>query len=292
MKFDREDKNGKLVSLCYDFALIIHGDPKKSVDALASAVALVNERLGKPFRWFSTGNAKSKSPTDSDTVNHLLNDLAAHDFKKNAIFGFRLHSGTGSKDAHTPAIDLQCDAIGKDKHSIIRFAFPNADIKAIYGLILELAELIPFSWGLAGYGLYYDVMDTTRRKKFFNEYPGWLKRFQGLIHADFADYAMVSFKGVADVNWLTFIGASNAGAIGADTDATYPNVLRFSHGGLLLQADEVPILGDINRRESLEKYQAVGALVSPISITSRQANNVWIDGLSEDDMGPWLRRFF
>lgn len=297
---EKTDKHGVVIAPVYDFALILHGDPAGVAGALADLVARIDGDLGHPFRWYSTGDMKAKAELDATRLSELMDALRGHDFRKQAVFGFRLHSGGAAKDVRAPGLDLQCDAIGKDKHSIFRVALPldamDGDADRICAWFCGLAESLPFAWGIAGYGLFWNVMDTLRARQFQDVYPGWLKRFKGLMHGDVSDLAMASFKGVVDVNWLTFVGAKFAGKLDgaplASAVADEGELIGLGDAGIAIRAAPAPLLGDTNRRETVVPYEKVASAVAPVAISQRVANNVWVEGLPEDDMGTWLRRLF
>jgi hypothetical protein len=124
-----------------------------------------------------------------------------------------------------------------------------------------------------------------------------LRRHPGLGYGKPVSITNASEMGLAVVSWLTLLGPGLTAALGGgDALARHApaevGVLPLSQGGAMLCAGEAPALGDVNRRDPLPAYQAVGRMVAPVVAPDEALDEVAVDGMQGDDAYEWFRRFF
>jgi hypothetical protein len=131
-------------------------------------------------------------------------------------------------------------------------------------LVAELA----FHSGHGGYAVSWDFLgryaSTSRRamRALSTRFPGI-----ELPHVA-ATLAAIPF-GIKRMNWLTFLGAplierlGGTGRLNDQLGRPDASVEELKHGVMITAGNE-PGVGDVNRREVLEPYHAVGAALAPI----------------------------
>ncbi|MHB2264868.1 type VI immunity family protein [Aliihoeflea sp. PC F10.4] len=128
-----------------------------------------------------------------------------------------------------------------------------------------------------------------------------LKRFPGL---DFSDPGMflveasaADVTSIKSINWLTVLGDDALAKLGgpdAVAQKLGPTCQVHSYpGGAILQAGDVPQLGDRNRAIVLDEYRRVAELVRPIRFSAYK-RGLFVLGGGEDEREEtrkWLQRF-
>lgn len=128
-----------------------------------------------------------------------------------------------------------------------------------------------------------------------------LNRFLGL---DFSDPGMFLVEAseaddtsIKSINWLTVLGGdglARLGGIEAIMQRLGPTCEVIHYwGGVVIQAGDMPQLGDCNRGTILEEYRRVADVVRPIRFTAYK-RGLFVLGSNEDERDEtrkWLQRF-
>jgi hypothetical protein len=177
------------------------------------------------------------------------------------------------------------------KASFVRceFAF-DVGPQFLRGLAERFMERTDFLSGYAGYFLQGRPGPRHGRES-YNRIFALARRYWGCEAMD-TDLSAAQMKnGYKCVNWLTLIGEpfrtkfptqiAKAKSVAHDVFET--------RTGVLLQAGELPILGDQNRLVNMDGYTAVAQALLPLQIKDHEAfgGDRWTD----QNTMQWLRRF-
>ena len=176
----------------------------------------------------------------------------------------------------------------KGAASFFRFEFPwNVEQDEVRRLAVDVARLIPFENGFAGYFLKPSIV----RAASYDQMYAICQRFWG-VEAWNLDVAVeYVLDGFADVNWLTFIGESLRSRAPEAVEEAKRVAVSFdetSHG-VVLQAAERAQLGDRNRQEALPGHVAIAQALLPLQVQTFGSfgGTQW----DEDNSMRYLRRF-
>jgi len=113
-----------------------------------------------------------------------------------------------------------------------------------------------------------------------------------LVEASAADVTSIK-----SINWLTVLGDDALAKLGGSeviAQKLGPTCeIRPYRGGLIIQAGDVPQLGDRNRAIVLDEYRRVSELVRPIRFSAYK-RGLFVLGGGEDEREEtrkWLQRF-
>ena len=102
-------------------------------------------------------------------------------------------------------------------------------------------------------------------------------------------------EGMKCINWLTFIGTKGVAALGgsealASAVGAGGTVIPMSPG-VVVQAGDIPKLGDVNRQEDLSAYFTVGHALAPFRAVKHPAI-FGAGGIPDEAVtNAWLARF-
>ena len=295
-KFTISQDNNRLITPCLTLILYASAHPREIKPGLQASFDAMLGWVGDGFKWYAMGNMKCQRAIEQDTLSQIQTRIKEHNFDKNPVLGIRMNSGNTREDNVSPAIDTESVAIKTvPPRNFIRLSFPVdrfiEGLQPFADICWQLAKLYPFSSGYAGYGLYWHVPDTVSFREVRSSYRSWLLNYPGFIHGD--DFANAAIEGIADVNWLTFVGSAyldKLGGISAIRDQLPKTVTpeEIPGKGIVLRAGETPRLGDLTQGESVHAYGVIGDLLAPY----RSRMICWkIPGCSKDT-SPALKRTY
>jgi hypothetical protein len=163
----------------------------------------------------------------------------------------------------------------------------------------ELGDLLPYLCGHVGYSLetspYFEMEAYQQAYSLAMRYPGVN------IASHHATWPLRELRGVETVNWLTFVGKTPLKALGGDDKLR--QLLRRSpeirvletKNGVIVQAGEGPLLGDVNRGDNLplyrHVYQALKPVIEPVSRRFRPLSMGMVVEEDAEKTLRWLSRF-
>lgn len=257
------------------------------------------EAFGDRLAVYRTGDMKRFRPFDVKSLegpSHWFSDPALLATK---LLGFEAHAGATGRDIAAPAIDISLMGNFDPQRYVFRMVLP-VESGDSPDLVIRLAQdalaEFPLDSGYCGYSLLWD-RDPSVDRAICEWAAPLLRRHPGLGYGKPVSIANASEMGLAVVNWLTLLGpeltaAMKGGDALAQNAPAEVGVLPLGQGGAMLRAGEAPGLGDVNRRDPLPLYQAVGRLVAPVVAPDEALDEVAVDGMEGDDAYDWLRRFF
>jgi len=255
-------------------------------------------RFGDRLTFYRTGDMKKYRGVDGRTLDapyHWFTDVKVLSKKMLALLA---HSGEAEGRAMPPALELMLWGFDTPPQFAFRMALPveTADKPdALVKFVQDALADFPLAHGFCGYSFTWDQMSVDAEAK---EWAGpLLLRHPGLNYGSVSALSRAASSGVVAVSWLTFLGPEISEELGgqkalAKAAPTGVSVLPLGKGGVLLRAGKQPELGDVNRRERLPLYRAVGRLVSPRRASDEELEDLNIQGMSDEAAIDWLRRFF
>lgn len=203
---------------------------------------------------------------------------------------------------------------GASEHAFMLFAMPvlkaggvrlvlpvdfvRSELGRLPWLIEEMVSGLRFCSGSAGYGLKFNETSQLSFLAKRDLYP-LIKRYHGL-DLDYSSSMLRALEhkpGLGCVNWLTLLGKELIQELGgqASLRARLPGEvqLRPLPHGVMLQAGAQPELGDVNRRQTLPLYHAVGSTLAPVRFKQMMPFIRSPPGytVSSEETMAWLERF-
>ncbi len=182
-------------------------------------------------------------------------------------------------------------ALEAGKASFYRFEF---DWQLEPGRLLEFTEevlcIVRCISGYAGYMFQGQPLGPFRKSS-FDQFYAWARRYWGVDVEDLDVSVNHMLDGYRCPSWLTVMGERlerrEPNAVSEAARAALRSVR--TPGGMLLQAGPKPVLGDQNRRESLDGYAAIARALEPLQV--RQHGTFGGSRWDESRTMAWLRRF-
>jgi len=298
-RFVKEGDGFRLISPAADLVAFLSGPLAESASGYRAAIDAFRSRYGSALHWWRGTNMKRMRKADTrlwETVEAAFGDqLDEEDIE------LLVCSGPTSRDAITPAFEATYYA-EPDACGLIRLTLPVTDNDAKNGAtLMELASAafadVQLTWGYGGYSLYWNPVDVEIADEAPDIVGPWLLRHPGFAYGDPGDHVFHASKGLIDVNWLTFLGPALAAKLGGQQvlSKNAPSGVRvgmIGHDKVMLQAGDVPATGDVNRKDLLPLYAAVGHLVTGARPPREILDEVTVLGVGEDRRELWLDRFF
>lgn len=293
-------KSGEHVAAvpCLELVAFSFGAPTDGA-GFARFLRVFREAFGDRLAVYRTGNMKRFRPFNSQALEEPLHWFSEPALLAKKLLGFEAHAGASAHDLATPGLDISLMGCLDPKRYVFRVTLPVelADSPARLVRIAQdaLAEF-PLASGHCGYSLLWD-----RTPAVDGEVCAWaaplLRRFPGLGYGKPISFTNAAPAGLAATSWLTFLGPTLAGAMGgrATLKRSVPaqvSVLPLGDGGVLLRAGDAPALGDLERKDPLALYRAVGRLLAPVVAPEEALDEVAVDGMRGKAALEWLRRFF
>jgi hypothetical protein len=177
------------------------------------------------------------------------------------------------------------------KASFYRFEFdwqlPPERLVEFARAVLEIVKCVS---GYGGYIFQGQPRGPYGRSSFDAVYR-WAWRYWGVDVQDLDVTVSHMLDGYKCPSWLTIIGERLAQRNPAAVRTAEGAALKAipTPGGVILQAGPVPILGDRNRLEPLDAYEAIARALEPLQVTqhAKFGGSLWTDARTM----AWLRRF-
>lgn len=250
-------------------------------------------RLNDSTKW------KRWQPKDRSKVPSWFSDARS---LRQPLLGIVMHTDASADEPQPPLFEMFFDHVCADRpRGMFQIALPLDSIASGAGTLLELVDdamaEFPIRWGTAGLAFYWEGNDTTVEKHADAWLGRHLTKHPGLAPGDLMSWGLRVEMGISNIGWLTFVGDALIDQLGGRhalaerLDGTGIG-LRSYGKGVALQAGEVPELGNVNRKNTLPVYQAVGRVLEPVFAPDDFLEKIRIPGIKDPDARlAWLRRF-
>ena len=176
----------------------------------------------------------------------------------------------------------------KGKASFFRFEFPwNIDQSEVRQLAIDVAKLVPFESGFAGY-FFKPAIEVPES---YDKMYAICRRFWGIEAWNLDVTVNYVLDGYKSVNWLTIIGDSLINRIPNAVQQAKNVAIDFCETphGAVLQANENALLGDRNSREPMLGYVAIAQELLPLQI--KTYGSFGGERWNKESSLNWIRRF-
>jgi hypothetical protein len=150
---------------------------------------------------------------------------------------------------------------------VLPAAFVDESASSLASLAKSLARRLSFSSGLGGYSLNWNKLGELAHEA-SKEIAVISRRYPGIDVPDLTGDIRVMPKGIKCVNWLTFLNGDlveNLGGSERLSQALKGDIVYDAlPNGVVIQAGPRPETGDVNRRQMLPLYHAVGKAVANV----------------------------
>src|SRR5262249_52402114 len=145
----------------------------------------------------------------------------------------------------------------------LEYADKSDDLRA---LVLDLADLIPFRSGLAGYATSVDEGELSRIAE--DACKHWLLRYRGIDSMDVTVTTEYTLNKVKGVSWLTAIDhafVKKLGGLDALRQKLHPPIVVHERkNGIVIQAGRKPLLIDTYKDDDESLYKGVDEAIRPV----------------------------
>jgi len=299
-RFTLTDDGATVATPCVEIVAFAYGLPETLGAGLARFVRVYTDAFGKEQRFYRTGDMKRFRAQDAKAVEGPSHWFSEPDILATKILGYRAHSGKKAGQIQSPSIRLTLLGPMDPPCFVLRIALPiewGEQPEQVIALTQDALAEFPLSSGYAGYSLLWDDPDPLVDREVLQWAAPLMLRHPGLGYGGAVRMSNAAEHGVAAVNWLTFLGAEAAAALGGlpALERSAPagvSALPLGKSGVILRAGDAPQVGDVNRQDPVPIYRAVGRLVAPVVAPDEALDKVIIKGMAEDLRHDWLRRFF
>ena len=256
--------------------------------------------FGKGLRFYRTGDMKRYRAIDAKALDGPRHWFSDPGLLSSKMLAFVAHSGEQEDDVRPPAIRMSLLGNWEEPRFVLRMMLPAAlgdspeDVVALVG---DALSQFPLATGHCGYSFVWEWTDPTVTEEVHEWAAPLLLRHPGLGYGDPISLSNAAQTGVVAVSWLTLLGAEALQLLGGlpALQAAAPagvTVLPLGSTGAIVRAGDAPQAGDVNRRDPLPAYKTVGSLVEPARASDDALDEVAIDGMPDEEIDDWLRRFF
>lgn len=288
--------DGKYVATpCIEIVAFAYHLPANGGAGLARFLRAYTDRFGNQQRFYRTGDMKRFRAHDtkaSEGPNHWFSNP---DILATKILGYRAHSGKKAGQIQSPAIKMTLMGPMEPPCFALRIVLPaewGDRPDQVIALAQDALAEFPLSSGYAGYSLLWEDSDFSVDRDVLQWSIPLMLRYPGLGYGDIVCMSNGARYGVAAVNWLTFLGADAAAALGgqAALERSAPvgvSALALGEAGVILRAGDAPQIGG-----PLPLYSAVGKLIADVVAPDEALDQILIKGMSDEAARDWLKRFF
>jgi hypothetical protein len=289
-KFEAMDTGHIVARVCLSMTFFMRdwrGHEAKIVQAYQRVRPILDENI----RWYRTAAMRSMGKVKKDTLDAPLVIKQAPPPVR-VPYTLTLTSGKTADDVGPVTFYLALiDTATERAASAFHLALPldwAKDPGRFRQLFVDLAELLPFRSGLAGYATQIDEGEASRPAD--EACRRWLRQYYGIDSIDVIDVSEDVLSKAKGVNWLTAIDKSFARKLGVDKlRRQLPARVQMHPVGdaVILQAGPEPLLLDQYKDEDTSLYAAVDAAIRPVRL-SRSI----LPGFNDaEETAEWLARF-
>ena len=298
--FTLKDDDESVATLCVEIVAFAYDLRENGGAGLARFLRAYMYAFGNQQRFYRTGDMKRFRAQDAKATEGPYHWFSDPDILATKILGYGSHSGKKAGQIQSPAIRLTLLGPMDPPRFVLRMILPVAwgdHPDQVIALARDALAEFPLSSGYAGYSLIWEDVDSLVTRKVLQWSIPLMLRYPGLGYGDAVRMSNGAKHGVAAVDWLTFLGAEAAAALGglAALERSMPvgvSALALGKAGVVLRAGDAPQIGDVNRQETLPIYGAVGKLIADVVAPDEALDQILIKGMSDEDAHDWLRRFF
>jgi hypothetical protein len=279
------------LALVFDVLLYFEGSASQHWPGIRRFFEISLELIRDDVKYYVI-DGRAKFRRVDNEVFSMLDTWADGSTAERTLYGLTLRGGQLLDEASDFGFDLYADSADPGYVRLLlpaRFGCAESSLS----LALSLAAGIDFISGTAGFAV--SMRRDYSATKVGGDVYALSRRFKGVDFGKPHMFASHIAEGLKSVNWLTFLGtqavANCGGATMLEAGASLaPLKVHKLSRGIALQAGELPILGDVNRRESLDAYRAANSILLGSRFPLESLNGY--DGIGgEENTVDWITRF-
>lgn len=259
--------------------------------ALIAAFERYAGRFGSQARWFMDAETNRLRQLDSRAVAYPRRRWPKSD---------SLHwSLSSTDDRDVPNIWSLRAHVERESPGPLNYLWwsidPSSEIPGtLREVFLDVARMLPCQHAYGGLGL-VQPLDVIPRQESEPEAYVMAARFHGLDVLGASRTRCDALDGIKCVNWLTLLDDSLLAKLGGQSALrgrlSEAIVFHDIPNGVVLQAGDKPVLGDVHAPDELAAYREVAIALKPIFATGPYGRFREMDGFP-DGVNDWRNRFF
>lgn len=286
-----------IVRLCFGLTICLREPPTLIASDLIYAYDKFVTLVGKAtLRHYATQTMRKHRPVTPRALS-IFGSWLAPNAPTSESYGIELTNADPFNGAPTIKFDFTGQEVtnaGRLKSATqVRYVFPpdwGAERSAeVLDIAIELCGRLPFQSGYVCYG--FECSRYFPRPAHEHAWAHSMRHPGIHIHQDVKDAAAAGFDAVRTVGWLTLLNEAFVTELGQPPVFDKCRVQAVK-GGILIQAGDVPEIGDVNRKQDLPSYREAFRYIAPL-VHRANARSAWVS--LADDAGPrterWLNRF-
>jgi hypothetical protein len=238
-------------------------------------------------RWASTAAGETELRDWLPSSLNMFHTQLLPELRSGLHWGYGFDDGN-EVDGHLFMFHGYRPASEPGRASFFRFEFPwSISPELVRDLAMRVADATPFRSAVGGY-FFKPAIDEPAA---YDEMYATCRRYWGVDAWNLDMMVHYVRDAYPSVNWLTLIGsdlaARNAEAVGAARSVAVD--ARDASYGVLLQAADLPALGDRNAAEAMPGYFALARALLPLQLVELESfgGRRWTD----DNSLAWVQRF-
>jgi|GEM_PF-3743711 len=215
-------------------------------------------------------------------------------------FSYAYKGGSEKDDADVYMVKCLLGADTPDELGYVSFALPlswvgDRPAGAFVNLVLDFANILKPTHGYAGLAVIPHVNESGRSSA-MPSVVSLVSRFRGLefdlpwLHS----IHLAKLNKIKGINWLTVLARKwedELGGVAELAEELGPEItLRRWDDGVIIQAGDHPLFGDVNRKEPMPLYGRVARAIEPIRPESMGSFSS-VNGFTVERTDQWLHRF-
>jgi hypothetical protein len=293
-----------MFSPCFEIVAICNVPLSESAPGYAQVYNLflnVIRQTGRPLMWWRTNNMKNMRPWQEPAASMLPYWFQDEIALREPLLGLFAQGGSPKPGCLPPVLEFYHEHLNPERpQGAIRLAISvdaMDDPEQLHQLACATFNHLPLQYGWAGYAMAWHVDSDKAQAVARRILPPWLLRYPGLGSGDMMPAILASHLGLLTVNWLNAIGSPLAEKLGGMAAiqhglSTRTTAHQLDTGTIVIRADEMPRVGDVNRGDTLDSYRQAGNLLAPVRIPDPVMDELNLMFMSGEKKLAWLKRFF
>lgn len=206
------------------------------------------------------------------------------------LFHMRLQNDGGAESVGFTYAEV--DPRRADRSAVLQITFPQmSDPRDLIAHVIALLGMGPIHSLIGGLAFRWDWANEGWA---FNRIYSLASRYIGIDIQKWDEMAWKTPRALPGTNWLTYVGAPLAERAGIDLEALAAHPWQHGvqsglvQGGVMVQAGESPVQGDLNRLRLPEAYMEVARVLGPY--LAPQSPKLWGPFFSYEHSDIWFRR--
>jgi hypothetical protein len=283
--------------LCVAITVYFEGKVEDHAVGVRHFYATALERIGAHVRFYQTDSMRKPKPVKDRSADAMA-ALLHFGEKVPMFYKLYLESEDASQAASRYSITVYTNRLKAG--GALRLAVPVEEVldreDRFVALAGELTRKLAFASGYGGFS-FNRAEESDLEGIGRNKSAALSHRWYGIDIEQLSTTIYAIARGLKSAGWLTLVGSKLLDALGG-TDALQralpaEALVHPLPSGVLIQAGPRPLLGDVNRKEDLQLYRAVGRVLAPVRSPGHPIYLYKSAAEGEDDgwTQKWLARF-